>query len=96
MSCYPNQFPPPDTCSHKAPASFLRQHRFASCYTQLLKKTDASDVNIEPTYSVGALRIALSGGMERTTWIDQDALAIFSMVRFWLAVRSLARRMQKR
>jgi ABC-2 type transport system permease protein len=45
------------------------------------------------TYSVEALRVALSGGAWSTAWLDLGALASFSGSLFWLAVRTLARRM---
>lgn len=44
------------------------------------------------TYSVEALRIALSGGSWTTAALDLGALAAFSVVLFHLAVRTLARR----
>ncbi len=46
------------------------------------------------TYSVEALRAALSGGAGRMAWLDLGALAAFSVVLFWLAVHTLARRME--
>jgi ABC-2 type transport system permease protein len=46
------------------------------------------------TYAVGALRAALSGGTWATAALDLGALAGFSVVLFWLAVRTLARRME--
>ncbi len=46
------------------------------------------------TYSVEALRAALSGGAGSTVWLDLGALAAFSAVLFWLAVRTLAQRME--
>jgi len=46
------------------------------------------------TYAVEALRIALSGGRGRTAWTDLGALAIFSVIFFWLAVRTLEQRME--
>jgi len=46
------------------------------------------------TYSVEALRAALSGGAGSTAWLDLGALAGFSVVLFWLAVRTLARRVE--
>jgi len=45
------------------------------------------------TYSVEALRAALSGSAGSAAWLDLGALAGFSVVLFWLAVRTLARRM---
>jgi ABC-2 type transport system permease protein len=46
------------------------------------------------TYAVEALRAALSGGAGSTAWLDLGALAGFSVVLFWLAVRTLARRVE--
>ena len=46
------------------------------------------------TYSVEALRIALSGGSWATAAIDLGALATFSVVLFVLAVHTLARRIE--
>lgn len=46
------------------------------------------------TYSVEALRIALSGGSWATAAIDLGALAAFSVVLFVLAVHTLARRIE--
>jgi ABC-2 type transport system permease protein len=46
------------------------------------------------TYSVEALRIALSGGSWTTAALDLGALAGFSIVLFLLAVRTLARRIE--
>jgi len=44
------------------------------------------------TYSVEALRVALSGGSWRTAVLDLGALAGFSLALFLLAVYTLARR----
>jgi ABC-2 type transport system permease protein len=44
------------------------------------------------TYSVEALRVALSGGSWATAALDLGALAAFSVVLFLLAVYTLARR----
>jgi len=46
------------------------------------------------TYSVEALRAALGGRTWATATLDLGALAAFSVVLFWLAVRTLARRME--
>jgi ABC-2 type transport system permease protein len=46
------------------------------------------------TYSVEALRIALSGGSWVTAFIDLGALAVFSVVLFLLAVYTLARHIE--
>jgi len=46
------------------------------------------------TYSVEALRAALSGGAWATTLLDLGALAAFSVVLFLLAVYTLARRIE--
>ena len=46
------------------------------------------------TYSVEALRTALSGGSWTTAALDLGALAAFSAVFFWLAVYILARRIE--
>ncbi len=46
------------------------------------------------TYSVEALRAALSGGAWATAWLDLGALAAFSLVLFGLAVHTLARRIE--
>ncbi|MFZ5809813.1 MAG: ABC transporter permease [Chloroflexota bacterium] len=47
------------------------------------------------TYSVEALRAALSGRVWGDAWLDLGALAGFSVVLFWLAVRTLAQRMEQ-
>jgi ABC-type multidrug transport system permease subunit len=46
------------------------------------------------TYSVEALRSALSGGAWATVALDLGALAAFSLVLFLLAVFTLARRIE--
>jgi ABC-2 type transport system permease protein len=46
------------------------------------------------TYSVEALRAALSGGSWATAALDLGALVVFSLVLFALAVYSLARRIE--
>jgi len=45
------------------------------------------------TYAVEALRAALDGRASPTTALDLGALAAFTAVLFWLAARTLARRM---
>lgn len=46
------------------------------------------------TYSVEALRAALAGGGWSAAALDLGALAGFSVVLFWLAVRTLAKKME--
>ncbi len=46
------------------------------------------------TYAVEALRAAPDGRISPTTALDLGALAAFTVVLFWLAVRTLARRVE--
>jgi uncharacterized phage infection (PIP) family protein YhgE len=46
------------------------------------------------TYTVEALRIALSGGSWITAMIDLGALLVFSVLLFLLAIHTLARQLE--